>query len=389
MKIQGGINALLIALSVLRICEGRLGDEGLSTTQRELETVHQPYHRAQPRLRQRDASGNQIIATAEGRQPRFRDRQGGDREPINKSPSSGAMTAEEDEEESLDEELETSAVLPGSTPANTGGPETPAESEPEIPAPEPLPSDPENTIDTPNVDGSDPILVNVDLQPGPTDMSAPEPEPINQDNPDNPDTPTTVDSDVPPVDPEIAGPEPEPIFEDTGDIVDVPTNVDGESGPNAKSAPTNTDSDTEIPAPEPIPPFIQDTADIVDTPTNIDGDTPMSSEPQQRTAGGASLQARSAPVVIGRPGYQAYVCAPNFVDAKEWCVNRPVCKYKTEYRDGETIITTEIEENQGDCVRRCDSKYGLTSAHCGGLSCFSYVTECKCASLDGEGCQPY
>jgi hypothetical protein len=100
------------------------------------------------------------------------------------------------------------------------------------------------------------------------------------------------------------------------------------------------------------------------------------------------------PLKPNAPAYAGFFCGPPEKGEQgimEKCNSLPVCKFK-RVDDGSMgkIITSELEEGQGDCMRRCDTRFGLSEGHCGmGEKCHSFIMGCPCPNLGDEGCRPY
>ena len=237
----------------------------------------------------------------------------------------------------------------------------------EIAAPEEIPvTDPMDQQDVPTfvIDGEAPPDV-----PPITEMSAPEPEPEADPPADvEPDTPMSTKEEIP------------TSIQDPQDVVDTPTlPMDGDG---AALDPLNKKAEAD---PEPV--YTQQSH--TDTVEGDETDGPMEITTKSGAAGEVSTTQTDL-VIIGRPGYRAHVCGPSLPVAKHSCATLPVCKYMTLENESGTTITSLVRADQGPCVRRCDIKYGLSSNHClAGDTCFPYVTQCKCDSLTGEGCQPF
>jgi hypothetical protein len=95
------------------------------------------------------------------------------------------------------------------------------------------------------------------------------------------------------------------------------------------------------------------------------------------------------------PAYAGFFCGPPEKGEQgimEKCNDLPVCKFK-RIDDGAAgkVITGELEGGQGDCMRRCDTRFGLSEeVNCGpGEKCHSFVMGCPCNSLSDEECHPY
>jgi hypothetical protein len=93
-------------------------------------------------------------------------------------------------------------------------------------------------------------------------------------------------------------------------------------------------------------------------------------------------------------GYSPSICGVSREAVEKVCnteVN--ICKYETQQPSGKEPfhITTTLRPNQGDCIRRCDRRYGLSETHClTGETCFTDVTACtKCALLTRRGCEAF
>lgn len=267
--------------------------------------------------------------------------------------------------------------------------------------PAPVPEDPEDSLD--GIDISEPDEEPEIPEPEP-EIPAPE-APPQQDPNDVVDSPTNVDGDESrsggdgeaDAAIEISQEGPPQVQEpDPNDVVDSPSNVDGDV-PRTGSVGDPEEPAMEI-SPE-IPPAQVDPTDVVDSPSNVDGDpAPRSANlPTLDWLGrsiGGDAEEEDAPVVIGDGGYQAFVCGTFQQQAKDRCSSLPICKYKTIMEDGTRIITSELVPDQGNCVRRCDGKFGLSANHCDihkGETCQAWITHCRCNSLstDGGECQPF
>lgn len=98
--------------------------------------------------------------------------------------------------------------------------------------------------------------------------------------------------------------------------------------------------------------------------------------------------------VHGQHDYSPSICGMSLEAVQKVCNTEvKICKYKTQQPSGDEPfhITTTLHPNQGDCIRRCDRRYGLSQAHCSeGETCFRGVTECtKCALLTRRGCEAF
>lgn len=98
--------------------------------------------------------------------------------------------------------------------------------------------------------------------------------------------------------------------------------------------------------------------------------------------------------VHGQHGYSPSICGMSLEAVQKVCNTEvKICKYKTEQTSGDEPfhITTTLQPNQGDCIRRCDKRYGLSQAHCSkGETCFTGLTACtKCALLTRRGCEAF
>lgn len=91
--------------------------------------------------------------------------------------------------------------------------------------------------------------------------------------------------------------------------------------------------------------------------------------------------------------YAPYICGESKEAVEEFCnSDRPICKFVTEQTSGDRPfhITNRLRRNQGDCIRRCDSKYGLSDAHCArGETCIKVPRCTKCALLTSPGCEAF
>jgi hypothetical protein len=103
---------------------------------------------------------------------------------------------------------------------------------------------------------------------------------------------------------------------------------------------------------------------------------------------------------VGRPGglhaqaYAGFFCGPDTNEGVneilKVCNDLPTCKFKRVDDGAVKALTTELEEGQGDCMRRCDARFNMSEEHCApGEKCHSFVMGCKCANLNDEGCRPY
>lgn len=92
-------------------------------------------------------------------------------------------------------------------------------------------------------------------------------------------------------------------------------------------------------------------------------------------------------------GYAPYICGESKEAVEEFCnSDRPICKYVTEQASGDKPfrITNRLRRNQGDCIRRCDARYGLSDAHCSrGETCIKVPKCTKCARLTSPGCEAF
>ena len=100
------------------------------------------------------------------------------------------------------------------------------------------------------------------------------------------------------------------------------------------------------------------------------------------------------PLKPNAPAYAGFFCGPSEkgeAGIMEKCNSLPVCMFK-RVDDGTIgkIITSELEEGQGECMRRCDPRFGLSEENCGpGEKCHSFIMGCPCPNLNDEGCRPY
>lgn len=65
--------------------------------------------------------------------------------------------------------------------------------------------------------------------------------------------------------------------------------------------------------------------------------------------------------------YTPSICGTSREEVESFCnTAMPICKYETEQALGHKPfhITDRLRPNQGDCIRRCDSKWGLSDKHC-------------------------
>lgn len=106
-------------------------------------------------------------------------------------------------------------------------------------------------------------------------------------------------------------------------------------------------------------------------------------------------------VVVSMYCFQSYAgfwCGPRSTpdyDGLEWvqekCNVLPLCKYKTvtDGAKGKKLKDPpELVEGQGECMKRCDPKDGLSEAHCmdKDSECYPFVVGCPCANLNsGQG----
>lgn len=119
--------------------------------------------------------------------------------------------------------------------------------------------------------------------------------------------------------------------------------------------------------------------------------------PLPGTAAGPGMNAIGMPRMGGPPGmagamgYDGFFCGPKGGgghDAiRERCGSLPVCRF---IRNADFVITSELVAGQGDCVRRCDTRFGLSDDNCGDdEECYSFVRGCPCENLDDPECRPY
>ena len=103
------------------------------------------------------------------------------------------------------------------------------------------------------------------------------------------------------------------------------------------------------------------------------------------------------PIGVGpyAPAYAGFFCSPaaaGVLGIMNKCNGYPVCKFK-RIEDGAAgkVLTGELVEGQGDCMRRCDTRFGMSQeVHCGqGETCFSFVPGCPCPNLNDQECHPY
>jgi len=92
--------------------------------------------------------------------------------------------------------------------------------------------------------------------------------------------------------------------------------------------------------------------------------------------------------------YAPSICGKSRKDVEAICnTDLPICKYQTMQATGHEPfhITTTLRPNQGDCIRRCDSKWGLSDKHCvNDEECHVGVETCtKCALLNKRGCEAF
>jgi hypothetical protein len=121
------------------------------------------------------------------------------------------------------------------------------------------------------------------------------------------------------------------------------------------------------------------------------------------TVGGAPVLGGVVPIGGGSggglrpyaPAYAGFFCGPPGEGEEgimEKCRDLPVCKFK-RVEDGAVglVLTGELEDGQGDCMRRCDTRFGMSEEmHCGeGETCHSFIMGCPCDNLTDGGCHPY
>lgn len=92
--------------------------------------------------------------------------------------------------------------------------------------------------------------------------------------------------------------------------------------------------------------------------------------------------------------YSPSICGTSRTAVEEICnTDRPICKYETKQASGHEPfhIMEKLRPNQGDCIRRCDSKWGLSEKHClQGEECHEGLVACtKCSILYKPGCEPF
>ena len=93
--------------------------------------------------------------------------------------------------------------------------------------------------------------------------------------------------------------------------------------------------------------------------------------------------------------YVPSICGKSRTDVEAICnTDTPICKYETEQPSGNKPfhITTKLRPNQdGACIRRCDSRWGLSKEHCqDDEECFEdIVAFTKFALLSKRGCEAF
>ena len=299
----------------------------------------------------------------------------------------------------------------------------------EIPAMEPIPEsiesqDPQDKVDTPTqVDGEAPKGTEVARSEGIPKALIPASDPQ-----DNVDTPTTVDGEAPLDQP----PTTEQTAQDPQYVVDTPTNVDGgtpmsqkESVEEAFKGLGNNNQDGSGAG------SLNDVSDMFEsTNTAPNGNTMIemgksqggsgSEAPQKAFDAAKHLPAQTNweaeddsdkvgtlytpriwkdpmdeedtdPVVpLMSVGYRPMVCGRDLEKAQDSCSRLPICTYSKVLDPATGMERLELDANQGDCVRRCDSRYGLSEDHCGQHEyCFSFVPTCPCSEIDAEDCRPF
>jgi hypothetical protein len=118
-------------------------------------------------------------------------------------------------------------------------------------------------------------------------------------------------------------------------------------------------------------------------------------------ANSTSVNSTSPVITIGvgggpfAPSYAGFFCGPAD-EGEEGIMNKcqqlSICKFKRiENGDAGKIITGELVQGQGDCMRRCDTRFGMSEEiHCGpGEKCHSFILGCPCPNLNDEKCHPY
>jgi len=97
------------------------------------------------------------------------------------------------------------------------------------------------------------------------------------------------------------------------------------------------------------------------------------------------------------PEEKPSICGTSIEEVEEVCrEKRPICKYKKIKNPNDPrgyIISEELAdgEDEGNCLRRCDNKYGLSPEHCGeGQDCITEVLTCgDCDILTEKGACQY
>lgn len=92
--------------------------------------------------------------------------------------------------------------------------------------------------------------------------------------------------------------------------------------------------------------------------------------------------------------YAPSICGKSRSEVEAVCnTDLPICKFQTKQASGHEPfrITTDLRAGQGDCIRRCDSKWGLSDQHCAqDEECHEGVVACtKCSLLNKRGCEAF
>jgi hypothetical protein len=133
---------------------------------------------------------------------------------------------------------------------------------------------------------------------------------------------------------------------------------------------------------------------VIGGPENSNSTTGVSGGPEHSNS---TIGVGGGPGVPGppAPSYAGFFCGPadeGELGIMNKCKVLPLCKFKRIENGGVgKIITGELVEGQGDCMRRCDTRFGMSQEiHCApGEKCHSFILGCPCPNLNDVGCHPY
>ena len=129
---------------------------------------------------------------------------------------------------------------------------------------------------------------------------------------------------------------------------------------------------------------IENKADSMEDNENVSAE----SSPEESTKKEPKVSSYSSGV------YAPSICGKNRSEVESFCnSDLPICKFQTKQASGHEPfhITTDLRADQGPCIRRCDSKWGLSDKHCAqDEECHEGVVACtKCSLLNKRGCEAF